>query len=105
MIPSLSGYFSILLLFAARNSSKIPRSALPSYTVFLHAVPLLTILTFLSAGAAYLHVYLLRIFEKPVMVATEVFVPATLFISAVWAFDSFIWDGDQEPSTWSETVG
>ena len=89
MIPSLSAYFSILLLFAARNPSKIPRSALP-YTVFLHAVSLLTILTFLSAGApgaAYLHAYLLRIFEKP---ATEVFVPATLFISAVWAFDTFM---------------
>ena len=59
----------------------------------------------MSAAAAYLHVYLLRIFVKPVMVATEVFVPATLFVSAVWAFvGSFMWDGDQEP-TWGETVG
>ena len=101
---TLCVFFSIILLFAARKPGKIPRSQLP-YTVFLHAVPLLTILTFLSAGAAYLHVYLLRIFVKPVMVATEVFVPATLFISAVWAFvGSFMWDGDQEP-TWGETVG
>ena len=101
---TLCVFFSILLLFVARSPSNIPRSALP-YTVFLHAVPLLTILTFLSAGAAYLHVYLLRVFVKPVMVATEVFVPATLFVSAVWAFvGSFMWDGDQEP-TWGETVG
>ena len=49
MIPSLSAYFSILLLFAARNPSKIPRSALP-YTVFLHAVSLLTILAFSECG-------------------------------------------------------
>ena len=102
---TLCVFFSIFLLFVSGSpTSKIPRSALP-YTVFLHSVPLLTILTFLSAGAAYLHVYLLKIFLKPVMVATEVFVPATLFISAVWAFvGSFMWDGDQEP-TWGETIG
>ena len=48
---------------------------------------------------------LLRIFVKPVMVATSVFIPATLLISAVWAFvGSFMWDGDKEP-TWGETVG
>lgn len=39
------------------------------------------------------------------MIATSVFIPATLFISAVWAFvGSFMWDADQEP-TWGETVG
>ena len=101
---TLCVFFSILLLFTVKTPSGVPRSVLP-YTVFLHAVPLLTILTFLSAGVAYLHVYLLRIFVMPVMVVTEVFVPATLFISAVWAFvGSFMWDGDQEP-TWGETVG
>jgi len=101
---TLCVFFCILLLFLTRLPNNVPRRALP-YTVFLHAVPLLTIITFMSAGAAYLHVYLLRIFVKPVMVATEVFVPATLFISAVWAFvGSFMWDGDQEP-TWGETVG
>ncbi|KAJ3486007.1 hypothetical protein NLJ89_g11850 [Agrocybe chaxingu] len=75
------------------------------YTVLLRTVPMLIILTFLSAGAAYVHVYLLRVFVKPVMIATSVFIPATLFISAVWAFvGSFMWDGDTVP-TWGETVG
>ncbi|KAL0562926.1 hypothetical protein V5O48_019152, partial [Marasmius crinis-equi] len=42
---------------------------------------------------------------KPVMVATSVFVPATLFISFVWAFvGSFMWDEGKEV-TWGETVG
>ncbi|KAF8801667.1 hypothetical protein BYT27DRAFT_7173913 [Phlegmacium glaucopus] len=101
---TLCVFFCILLLFLRGQPNNVPRKALP-YTVFLHAVPLLTILTFMSAGVAYLHVYLLRIFVKPVMVATEVFVPATLLISAVCAFvGSFMWDGDQEP-TWGETVG
>ncbi|KAG6829364.1 hypothetical protein H0H87_011673 [Tephrocybe sp. NHM501043] len=79
-------------------------SALP-YTTLLHTVPMLTILTFLSALAAYTHIFLLRIFARPVMMATSVFIPATLFISAIWAFvGSFMWDGDTEP-TWGETVG
>ena len=39
--------------------------------VFLHVVP---ILTFLDAGTAYLHMYLLRILS---LVATEVFEPQT----------------------------
>lgn len=39
------------------------------------------------------------------MIATSVFIPATLFISAIWAFvGSFMWDADHEP-TWGETVG
>ena len=43
---------------------------------------------------------------KPVMVATEAFTPATLFISAVWDFaGSFTLDGDQDPTTWDETAG
>ncbi|KAF8958031.1 hypothetical protein BDZ97DRAFT_1843704, partial [Flammula alnicola] len=33
------------------------------------------------------------------VVATSVFVPATLFISAIWAFvGSFMWDGDTVPT-------
>lgn len=67
--------------------------------------PLITLLIFLSAIVSYLHIFLLRIFVKPVMIATSVFIPATLFISAVWAFvGSFMWDADKEP-TWGETVG
>jgi hypothetical protein len=42
---------------------------------------------------------------RPVMAATSVFIPATLFLSAVWAFiGSFMWEAGQEP-TWGETVG
>ncbi|KAI0647476.1 plasma-membrane choline transporter-domain-containing protein [Trametes meyenii] len=93
---------SILVLFlthASPNRRKTP------YFTLLHTVPLLTILTFLSAAVCYVHIFLLRVFVKPVMVATSVFIPATLLISAVWAFvGSFMWDGDQEP-TWGETVG
>ncbi|TFK36414.1 plasma-membrane choline transporter-domain-containing protein [Crucibulum laeve] len=104
---SICVFFSILLIFLKhkpKGKDGPPRFVLP-YTTLLHTVPMLTILTFLSAGAAYAHVFLLRIFVRPVMIATEVFVPATLFISAVWAFvGSFMWDSDQEP-TWGESVG
>lgn len=101
---SICIFFSVLLLFITHNPSNPSRASLP-YTTLLHTVPLLTILTFMSALVAYVHVFLLRIFVRPVMVATSVFIPATLFISAIWAFvGSFMWDGDQEP-TWGETVG
>ncbi len=97
-------FFSILLLFTTRRPKEVPSVMLP-YTVLLRTVPMLVILTVLSAAAAYVHVYLLKIFVKPVMIATSVFIPATLFISAVCAFvGSFMWDGDAEP-TWGETVG
>ncbi|KAG6818564.1 hypothetical protein H0H93_003952 [Arthromyces matolae] len=100
---SLCVLFSIILLFVTRKPDKSPR-ALP-YKTLLHTVPMLTILTFLSAIAAYSHIFLLRIFARPVMMATSIFIPATLFISAIWAFvGSFMWDGDTEP-TWGETVG
>ncbi|KAI6138124.1 plasma-membrane choline transporter-domain-containing protein [Pisolithus tinctorius] len=100
---SICLFFSVLLLFLGRKPGK-SRGPVP-YITLLHTVPLLTILTFLSAAVAYLHIFLLRIFVRPVMVATSVFIPATLFISAIWAFaGSFMWDGDQEP-TWGETVG
>ncbi|KAG6859844.1 hypothetical protein C0995_003067 [Termitomyces sp. Mi166 len=100
---SLCFLLSIILLFVTRKPDRSPRTR--PYTTLLHTVPMLTILTFLSAIAAYTHILLLRIFARPVMFATSVFIPATLFISAVWAFvGSFMWDGDQEP-TWGETVG
>jgi hypothetical protein len=95
---------SALILFLTRKPSKHPRVTLP-YTTLLHTVPLLTILTFLSALVAYTHIFLLRIFAQPVMIATSVFIPATLLVSAIWAFiGSFMWDASQEP-TWGETVG
>lgn len=97
---------SILALFLTKAPSKSPPKSSPrSYTTLLHTVPLLTILTFVSAVVCYIHVFLLRIFVKPVMVATSVFIPATLLLSAVWAFiGSFMWDGNTEP-TWGETWG
>ncbi|KAL4068171.1 plasma-membrane choline transporter-domain-containing protein [Scleroderma citrinum] len=95
-------FFSILLLFLRKPGKS--RGPLP-YTTLLHTIPLLTILTFVSAVVAYVHIFLLRIFVRPAMVVTSLFIPATLFISAIWAFvGSFMWDGDQEP-TWGETVG
>lgn len=95
-------FFCILLLFLTPKP-KMPVT-LP-YTTLLHTVPLLTILTFVSAAVAYIHIFLLRIFVGPVMIATSVFIPATLFISAVWAFvGSFMWEAGTEP-TWGETVG
>lgn len=101
---TLCFFFCILLLFITHKPEKRPRVTLP-YTTLLHTVPMLTILTFLSAAVAYTHIFLLRIFAGPVMVATSVFIPATLFVSAVWAFiGSFMWEAGQEP-TWGETVG
>ncbi|KAI0928896.1 hypothetical protein AcW2_004758 [Taiwanofungus camphoratus] len=101
---SICLFCSILILFLTRRPTNPSRVNLP-YVTLLHTVPLLTIIVFLSALAAYVHVFLLRSFVKPVMVATSVFIPATLFISSVWAFvGSFMWDGNQEP-TWGETVG
>jgi hypothetical protein len=94
----------ILILFLTRKPPNPTRVALP-YTTLLHTVPLLTILTFLSALVAYAHIFLLRVFVQPVMIATSVFIPATLLLSAIWAFiGSFMWEAGQEP-TWGETVG
>jgi hypothetical protein len=97
--------FSIITLFVTHQPKKRPGQQPLPYITLLHTVPLLTILTIVSAATAYVHLFLLRIFVKPVMIATTMFVPAALFISAVWAFvGSFMWDGDLEP-TWGETVG
>ncbi|EGN95830.1 hypothetical protein SERLA73DRAFT_76886 [Serpula lacrymans var. lacrymans S7.3] len=100
---SLCVSFSVLLLFLTQKPARSPVNF--PYTTMLHTVPMITIITFLSAIAAYTHILLLRIFVRPVMVVTSVFIPATLFISAVWAFvGSFMWETGQEP-TWGETVG
>ncbi|TBU35556.1 plasma-membrane choline transporter-domain-containing protein [Dichomitus squalens] len=95
-------FSSVLILFLTEAP---PGPSRGSYTTLLHTVPLLTILTFVSAVVCYIHVFLLRIFVKPVMVATSVFIPATLLISAVWSFiGSFMWDANTVP-TWGETWG
>lgn len=97
-----SVFGSVIILFFTHSP---PGSSKGSYTTLLHTIPLLTILTFVSAVVCYVHVFLLRIFVKPVMIATSVFIPATLLLSAVWAFvGSFMWDSNTEP-TWGETVG
>ncbi|EKM55115.1 uncharacterized protein PHACADRAFT_183954 [Phanerochaete carnosa HHB-10118-sp] len=95
----------LVLILVRRPSKKDQHGAILPYITLLHTVPLTVILIILSAAVSYAHILLLRIFVKPVMVVTSVFIPATLFISAVWAFiGSFMWDGDLEP-TWGETVG
>ncbi|KAI9446176.1 plasma-membrane choline transporter-domain-containing protein [Lactarius indigo] len=100
---SICVFSSFLALFLTHKPSSTPRSF--PYTTFLHTVPLLVILTFTSAAVSYAHILLLRVFVKPVVVGTSVFVPATLLISSIWAFTgSFMWDGDTVP-TWGETWG
>ena len=96
---------SLLSLFLTRKPSDAPRSSPLPYTTFLHTIPLLVILTFTSAAVSYAHILLLRVFVKPVVIGTSVFVPATLLISSIWAFaGSFMWESDTVP-TWGETWG
>jgi hypothetical protein len=100
---SICYVLTIILLFLPRKASK--PGAKP-YTSLLHTVPMLTILTVLSAIVAYTHIFLLRMFVRPVMIATSVFIPATLFVCAIWAFvGSFMWDPNGQEPTWGETVG
>lgn len=95
---------SFVILFTT-STKHAPKGSIVPYTTLLHTVPLITILTFLSAAVSYAHIMLLRIFVRPVIFATSVFIPATLFISAIWAFvGSFMWEEGSEP-TWGETVG
>ncbi|KJA24217.1 hypothetical protein HYPSUDRAFT_200725 [Hypholoma sublateritium FD-334 SS-4] len=105
-LGAVSGTFVLcaVLLATTARPAHFPAAFLP-YAVLLRTVPVLTLLTLLSAAAAYAHVWLLRLFAGPVLLATSVLVPATLFVSAVWAFvGSFMWDAGTEP-TWGETVG
>ncbi|KAI9511106.1 plasma-membrane choline transporter-domain-containing protein [Russula earlei] len=96
---------SLLSLFLTRKPSSTPRSFPLPYTTFLHTVPLIVILTFTSAAVSYTHILLLRVFVKPVVIGTSVFIPATLLISSIWAFaGSFMWESDTVP-TWGETWG
>lgn len=96
--------YCIVLLFTTNPGKTAPLGRL-LYTTLLHTIPLLTILTFTSAAVAYAHIFLLSMFVKPVMIATSVFIPATLLISSLWAFiGSFMWEAGTEP-TWGETVG
>lgn len=95
---------SILILFLTHKPSKQEAKYSP-YTTLLRSVPIITVLVVLSAIVSYAHLLFLRMFLKPVIVGTAVFVPATLFLSALCAFvGSFTVDDDHEP-TWGETTG
>lgn len=97
---------SIIVLFTTSSRPKVshPGAVLP-YTTLLHSIPLITILIFISAAVSYAHIMLLRIFVRPVIIVTSIFIPATLFVSALWAFiGSFMWEEGTVP-TWGETVG
>lgn len=95
---------SILLLFLTHKPSNSWAKYMP-YTTLLRTVPMITVLVVFSAIVSYAHLFLLRLFLKPVIVGTAVFVPATLFLSALCAFvGSFAIDDDHEP-TWGETTG
>ena len=95
---------SVLILFLTHKPSKQEAKYAP-YTTLLRTVPIITILVVLSAVVSYAHLLFLRLFLKPVIVGTAVFVPATLFLSALCAFvGSFTVDDDHEP-TWGETTG
>lgn len=95
----------IILFTTSLPREKAPQGTILPYLTLLHTVPLLTILTFLSAAVSYAHIFLLRLFVKPVIFATSVFIPATLLICSIWAFiGSFMWEEGAEP-TWGETVG
>ncbi|KAI0345387.1 hypothetical protein BDW22DRAFT_1354313 [Trametopsis cervina] len=101
---SVCVFFSILVLFLTHKPSNQPSRALP-YTTLLRTIPIITVLVVLSAMVSYAHLLFLRVFLKPVIVGTAVFVPATLFLSALCAFvGSFTVDDDHEP-TWGETTG
>ena len=102
---SICIFSSLLSLFLTRKPSDSPRSFPLPYTTFLHTIPLLVILTFTSAAVSYAHILLLRVFVKPVVIGTSIFVPATLLISSIWAFSgSFMWESNTVP-TWGETWG
>ncbi|KAI0050892.1 hypothetical protein FA95DRAFT_1555150 [Auriscalpium vulgare] len=95
---------ALVVLFLTREPPH-PKRASFLYTTLLHTVPLLVILTTLSAVVSYAHIFLLRLFVKPVVIGTSVFVPVSLLISSIWAFvGSFMWDGDKQP-TWGESWG
>lgn len=94
---------SFLILFTTHTPGRKSKG-LP-YTTLLHTIPLLTVLTFISAIVSYAHIFLLSLFARPVIFATSVFIPVALFISSVWAFiGSFMWEEGSEP-TWGETIG
>ena len=75
------------------------------YATLLRTVPLVCVSAVVAAVLTYVHVLALRYAVRPVLAATEAFVPAALTICSIWAFaGSFVTEDGVEP-TWGETVG
>lgn len=96
---------AFIILFTTSTSNGKTHGAVLPYTTLLHTIPLVTILILSSAIVCYSHLLLLKVFVKPVVFFTSVFIPLTLFISAIWAFiGSFMWEEGNDP-TWGGTIG
>jgi hypothetical protein len=62
----IASFFVLILVKKPQGDGDKPQGGWHTpYTTLLHTVPLLTILTFGSAVAAYLHVYLLSKYKVP----------------------------------------
>ncbi|KAF4614561.1 hypothetical protein D9613_002534 [Agrocybe pediades] len=91
-----------LLLVLTHRPANFPPALLP-YAIVLRTIPVLVGTALTTAALSYVHVWLLSVFVRPVMIATEVGVPLGLFGCAIWAFvGSF---GGAEGAGWGETTG
>ncbi|TRM59229.1 hypothetical protein BD626DRAFT_508658 [Schizophyllum amplum] len=113
--PWLAAYLSALsacllgafLLLILAHITRPPPGSTPAskfpYSTLLRTVPLVCVSALAAAALTYAHVLALRYAVRPVLAATEVFVPGALAVCAIWAFaGSFGGDGEE---TWGETVG
>ncbi|KAF8495388.1 plasma-membrane choline transporter-domain-containing protein [Gautieria morchelliformis] len=91
---------SLLSLFLTQS----PSFPTP-FSTLTQTIPLLTIFTVLCTCLSYTHTLLLRYFTRPMLIATTLFIPIALILSALSAFSgSFIYDGPK-PATWGTTIG
>ncbi|KAI4517439.1 hypothetical protein K525DRAFT_228605 [Schizophyllum commune Loenen D] len=98
------GAFLLLILAHTTRPPNGSTSKLP-YATLLRTVPLVCVSAVVAAVLTYVHVLALRYAVRPVLAATEAFVPAALTICSIWAFaGSFVTEDGVEP-TWGETVG
>jgi Plasma-membrane choline transporter len=83
-----------------------PPSFPTPFSTLIQTIPLLTIFTVLCTCLSYTHTLLLRYFTRPMLIATTLFIPISLILSALSAFSgSFIYDGPLKPTTWGTTIG
>ncbi|KAJ7584811.1 hypothetical protein C8J56DRAFT_135644 [Mycena floridula] len=75
----------VLCLYVTFTTSSLPP--------LIHTLPLLTTLTIVASLVAYLHLFLLSLFIKPVLIMTTVFVPMTLVLSFIWSFVGSFFSG------------